>query len=133
MSVERRAAAFLELAADDLDAAEVLARIGNHYAAYHLQQAVEKVLKAVLLLRDVQAGIEHRLEGLADRLPEGDAWRARVEQVLPYSAYATSFRYPTPGGRIPRTPPATDVLRDVAIVRALVGEARAELALAGRE
>ncbi|MCB9673451.1 MAG: HEPN domain-containing protein [Alphaproteobacteria bacterium] len=128
MSTERRCAAFLDLAAADLDAAEVLARVGNQYAAYHVQQAVEKVLKALLLLRGIEAGTEHRLDVLSDRLPEGDMWRDRLEPVLSYSAYATTFRYPTPGGRIVRPPPGAGVLKDVAAVRDLVGQARADLA-----
>jgi HEPN domain-containing protein len=129
LSVERRVAAFIDLAAADLDAAEVLARVGNHYAAFHVQQAVEKLLKSLLLLRGIEAGTEHRLESLADRLPPDDVWQDRVELFLPYSAYATTFRYPTPGGRIPRPVPSADVLRDVAALRNAVGQARADLAL----
>lgn len=129
MSVERRAAAFLDLAAADLDAGEVLARVGNHYAAYHVQQAVEKIVKSLLLLRGVEAGTEHRLEILADRLPAGDAWAERLQAFLSYSAYATAYRYPTPGGRIPRSPPAAQLLGDVVALRDLLGRARAELAL----
>ena len=126
MSADRRVDAFLRLAVADLDAAEVLARIGNHYAAYHLQQAVEKLEKALLLRRGIEAGIEHRLELLAARLPPGDAWHERLEEFLEYSAYGTSFRYPMPGGAIPHEPPATEVLTDVVTLRALVGLARAE-------
>jgi HEPN domain-containing protein len=35
---------------------------GNRYSAYHVQQAVEKVTKALLLAQGIEAGIEHRLE-----------------------------------------------------------------------
>lgn len=128
MGTERRAAAFLELAAADLDAAEVLARVGNQYAAYHVQQAIEKIIKSLLVLRGVEAGTEHRLDVLSDRLPAGDAWRERLEALLSYTVYATTFRYPTPGGRILPAPPGTEVLRDVAVVRDLVGQARAAFA-----
>ncbi len=124
MSVERRVAAFLDMAVGDLDAAEVLARIANHSAAYHVQQGVEKLIKALLLQQGLEAGIEHRLEYLADRLAPGDAWRVRLVPFLPYSAFATAFRYPTPGGRVPKEPPAADVLRDVVAIRALVKQAR---------
>lgn len=128
MSTERRCAAFLDLAAADLEAAEVLARVGNQYAAYHVQQAVEKVIKSLLLLGGIEAGTEHRLDALSDRLPDADPWRDRLEPVLSYSAYATTFRYPTPGGRIVSPPAGSGVLRDVAVVRDLVGLARADLA-----
>ena len=41
MSVEKRVAAYLELATKDAEAAGLLLAGGNRYAAYHLQQAVE--------------------------------------------------------------------------------------------
>lgn len=116
------------MASADLDAAEVLARIGNHYAAYHVQQAVEKLLKGLLLHRGLEAGIEHRLEFLSDRLPTDDVWPERVAGLLDYSTFATAFRYPTPGGRIPIEPPSTQVLRDVAAMRGLLQQARDEVA-----
>jgi HEPN domain-containing protein len=123
----------LDLAAADLDAAEVLARVGNHYAAYHLQQALEKLLKTLLLLRGIEAGIEHRLDVLSDRLPEGEPWRDRLEPLLSYTVYATTYRYPTPGGRIAASPPGAEVLRDVVVVRGLVGQARTDLATRKRD
>ena len=82
------------------------------------------LIKALLLERGVEAGIEHRLEILADRLPAGDPWHERLEPLLYYSAYATAFRYPTPAGRIVSKPPAGDVLRDVEAVRRFVVQAR---------
>jgi len=124
LSVERRVRSFLVLAEADLDAAEVLARVGNHYAAYHVQQAIEKVLKAMLLTRGVEAGVEHRLELLADRLPEGDIWHALAQPWLRYTPYATTFRYPKPGGGIIDEPPTTAILADVRALRDLLKQAR---------
>jgi HEPN domain-containing protein len=51
MSVEKRVAAYLELASKDVEAAELLVAGGNRYAAYHVQQAIEKLTKAVLLAK----------------------------------------------------------------------------------
>ena len=124
LSVEARVSAFLALAEADLDAAEVLARVGNQYAAYHTQQAIEKLTKSLLLERGVTAGIEHRLDTLADRLPPGDPWHERLDPYLPYSAYSTAFRYPTPGGRIVQKPADQEVLRDVGSLRKLLELAR---------
>jgi HEPN domain-containing protein len=112
MSVEKRLSAYLELAAKDAEAAELLLAGGNRYSAYHLQQAVEKVTKALLLARGVEAGVEHRLEELFKRFPPDDEWPARLLPFVGYSAYATAFRYPTPGGRIPSDPPAEAIRRD---------------------
>src|SRR5689334_19246600 len=45
MSVEKRVRAYLELAAKDAEAAELLLAGGNRYSAYHVQQAIEKITK----------------------------------------------------------------------------------------
>ena len=127
MSVEKRVRAYLDLAAKDTEAAELLLAGGNRYSAYHVQQAVEKVTKALLLARGIEAGIEHRLEELFKRFPSEDEWPARLLPFVGYSAYATSFRYPTPGGRIPADPPAEVLQRDTALLRDLIAKVRDEL------
>jgi HEPN domain-containing protein len=127
MSVEKRVRAYLELAAKDAEAAELLLAGGNRYSAYHLQQAVEKITKALLLTRGIEAGIEHRLEELFKRFPVEDAWPARLLPFVGYSAYATAFRYPTPGGRIPADPPADALRRDTSSLRDLIAMAREQL------
>ena len=98
MSVEKRFASFLEQAEKDIEAAELLAAGDNRYAAYHLHQASEKLLKALLLARGPEAGLEHRLEELLRKLPAQDPWIGLLTPFAPYSAYATAFRYPAPGG-----------------------------------
>ncbi len=127
MSVEKRVTAYLELATKDVEAAELLVAGGNRYAAYHVQQAVEKLTKAALLAKGIEAGIEHRLEELFKRFAEGDPWPGRLHPLASYSAYATAFRYPTPGGRIPSDPPADTIRRDLATIRDLIATARTEL------
>ena len=96
MSVEKRVRAYLELAGKDVDAAELLLAGGNRYSAYHVQQAVEKITKALLLAQGIEAGIEHRLEELFKRFAADSAWPAQLLPFVGYSAYATAFRYPTP-------------------------------------
>ncbi|HEX8111200.1 MAG TPA: HEPN domain-containing protein [Kofleriaceae bacterium] len=127
MSVEKRVRAYLELATKDVEAAELLLAGANRYAAYHVQQSVEKVTKALLLARGIEAGIEHRLEELCKRFADSDAWPERLRSFVGYSAYATAFRYPTPGGRIPADPPAEDLRRDMSALRALLAAVRVEL------
>jgi HEPN domain-containing protein len=99
----------------------------TRYAAYHVQQAVEKVTKALLLALAIEAGIEHRLEELFKRFPADSRWPARLLPFASYSAYATAFRYPTPGGRIPTDPPADTLRRDLASLRELIAAARDDL------
>jgi HEPN domain-containing protein len=127
MSVPRRIAALLELAAQDTDAARTLAATSNRYAAYHCQQAVEKILKAVLLRRTIESGAEHRLDVLVALLPDGDAWKDRLRPFEEWSPYATTFRYPTPGGRIVAAPDAAKVTGAVNDLDALIRLARDEL------
>jgi HEPN domain-containing protein len=95
-----------------------------------MQQAVEKLTKAALLAKGIEAGIEHRFEELVKRFADGDPWPGRLLPLVGYSAYATAFRYPTPGGRIPSDPPADTIRRDLTTVRGLIADARSEL-LAG--
>jgi HEPN domain-containing protein len=127
MSVEKRVRAYLELAAKDADAAELLLAGGNRYSAYHVQQAVEKITKAFLLALGLEAGIEHRLEELFKRFPAENEWPSRLLPFAGYSAYATAFRYPTPGGRIPADPPADALRRDILALRDLISAAHNHL------
>ena len=117
----------IDLASKDADAADLLMAGGNRYSAYHLQQAIEKLTKALLLAKGVEAGIEHRLEELFKRFAAEDPWPARLRPVAGYSAYATAFRYPTPGGQIPADPPTEAIRRDLAIARSLIEAASSEL------
>ncbi len=118
----------LDLAEADLDAASMLARGHNRYAAYHVQQAVEKLIKAVVLSLGQEAGVEHRLDALLARLPPDDPWRLRLTAFAKYTPYATTFRYPTPGGRVAEAPAVPEVLRDVEELRPLLGELRRAIA-----
>ena len=111
----------------DAEAADLLLAGGNRYSAYHVQQAVEKVTKALLLVRGVEGGIEHRLEELLKRFSSDDEWPARSLPFVGYSAYATAFRYPTPGGRIPADPPADALRRDISSLLDLINAVRAQL------
>jgi hypothetical protein len=68
-----------------------------------------------------------RLEELFKRFQSDDEWPARLLPFVGYSAYATSFRYPTPGGRIPSDPPADVLQRDTSSLRDLIAEVREQL------
>jgi hypothetical protein len=61
---KERLRALLRLAAQDTDAAKLLAEHGNHYAAYHCQQAAEKLIRVLLLHHDIEPGLDHHLDVL---------------------------------------------------------------------
>ena len=127
MTKSRRVAALLTLADADLEAALALADIGNRYAAYHCQQGAEKLVKAVLLDLGVESGAEHRIDVLLAKLPNTEPWKARLQPLERLTPFATTFRYPTPGGRIPEAPDAGAVKRDIAIIESLLKMARSGL------
>lgn len=127
MSEHRRIVSLLSLAEQDVAAAKVLSSADNRYAAYHCQQAAEKLVKAVLLGRNIESGVEHRLNVLIEKMPDSDPWKAALRPLDIYTPYATTFRYPTPGGRIPSAPPPEETQADAERIAALIERARDEL------
>ena len=91
------AVAWLQLAEEDLKAVrnnvfgpEPTAKI----AAYHCQQAAEKMVKAVLISAGVDPPHWHNIDDLIDLLPEGHRLRPQPEPLGRFSPYAIAFRYP---------------------------------------
>lgn len=112
---------FIEDALSDLDAARRLAAPSlNRHASFHLQQAAEKLAKAVLIGRGIAPGAEHRIGMLLMKLADDDPWRERLAHLDRLSAFATAYRYPTPSGRIGRGLDSDDVIRTADSVEALL-------------
>jgi hypothetical protein len=42
---------------------------------------------------------DHNIEALVDELPVDDPWRMKLRVLEPLSAYATTYRYPSPTGK----------------------------------
>lgn len=118
---------YLKAVVEDLDAAERLTSPpASRLADFHVQQAAEKLAKAVLTARGVHATREHRLQFLAESLPEGEPWRARLGSMAHVDRFATAFRYPGTSGRLPVGRPPDETLADVARLRSWVAEAEGE-------
>lgn len=122
----------LDAAALDLDAASrLLADPPNVLAATHLQQAAEKLLRAVRLDRGLINTKDHDLVILIDGrsggeprpLPVGDPWRERLRSFEALSAYATAFRY-----SLSPTPAVAELRRMLTDLQVLFELAAAELA-----
>jgi hypothetical protein len=92
-----------------------------------LERLVRHVVEAMHPLEVWLFGIEHRLEERFKRFPAHDEGPTRLLPFVGYSAYATVFRYPTPGGRIPADPPADALRRDTSSLRDLITMAREQL------
>jgi HEPN domain-containing protein len=114
--VRREAESLLVLAGEDLSAAgELLARYPRQ-AAFHLQQAAEKLLKAVLISEGLAFPFGHQIGALAALLPLDHPWRADLAAYDALTEFATALRYPSPDGGLPPEPD-----------RAALEEARASL------
>lgn len=121
MSVEVRIASLLRVAATDLADSRVLAGTGSRNAAYLLEQAAEKVIRAVLTSEAIHPGIKHDLEQMVSMIPDANPLKPLLRDIEHLRQYATAFRYPTTEGRIPPLP--ADIGKSIAAVQAALGEA----------
>jgi HEPN domain-containing protein len=120
-------AGYLAAVADDLDAARRLAAPPpNRLAAYHLQQAAEKLVKAVLVHRQIHPGIEHRIDVLVRMLDPSDPWQPLLDPLDRFTPYATTYRYPSPTGRLKAGPNTSNVLAEAGEIEKLLDRARRE-------
>jgi len=87
---------WLRFAESDLALAEATGddRVLYENLCFHAQQAVEKSIKAVLVLRRVAFPKTHSLELLVDLLPPDVARMEALLESRALSGYATVLRYP---------------------------------------
>lgn len=116
---EAEALRWLGFALGDLEAAR--SRPGRHIrpriVAFQAQQAIEKALKAALILEGVEPRRTHDLDDLRDRLP--DDWRVkrRMPELGRLSDYAAESRYPDDMTPVTAVQSATAVRQAIAVVR----------------
>lgn len=121
---EAEALRWLGFALGDLEAAR--SRPGRHIrpriVAFQAQQAVEKALKAALILEGVEPRRTHDLDDLRDRLP--DDWRVkrRMPELGRLSDYAAESRYPDDMTPVTAVQSATAVRQAIAVVRLVCEE-----------
>jgi len=105
MSAEVLIASYLRIASEDLAGARQLSATGNRNAMYLCSQAAEKIIRAVLTSEGKNAGIKHQLDELVDLIPDENPLKPGLRAIQDLTDYATSYRYPSPKGRI-KTPPS---------------------------
>lgn len=127
MSADRRIAAFLTLADEEIRAARMLAGGAPRQAAYYVQQAAEKAARALLTAAGIPFGTGHNLGLMAAALPADHPLKLRVAALDRHSGAATLYRYPSPVGRLPPPPDAAAVSADIIDAEAFIAEARAFL------
>lgn len=118
-----RVEAFLRLAVEKLGAAEQLIEAFPRQSAYQLQQAAEKIARAVLAHGGIPFGTSHNLGQMAAALPLDHAWRPRLMALNHLSPAATAYRYPSPRGRLTPPPAEADLRADAQRLHALLEEA----------
>jgi len=122
-------AAYLDDVALELDAAKrLVADPPNRFAAFHLQQAAEKLVKAVRLGRGLRVTADHDIALLTEALQQDDPWRAKFRVLESLSSYATTYRYPSPMGKRKGGPSNDEVLAWIKTITGLTDEARAAFA-----
>jgi HEPN domain-containing protein len=127
MPVDPVVAGYLAAVADDLDAARRLAvPPANRLAAYHLQQAAEKLVKAVLVHRRIHPGVEHRIDVLVHMLDPSDPWQPLLDPLDRFTPYATTYRYPSSTGRLKAGPNTSNVLAEAGEIDKLLDRAARE-------
>jgi HEPN domain-containing protein len=105
----REAGRWLTLVEEDMDVAIAAARLSLPRlgaAAFHLQQAAEKVVKALLVLSGKPFRRTHDLDYLVTKLaPISPAFQETLEQLRPLTVWGVAFRYPAVDDE-PTPPPA---------------------------
>jgi len=101
MKWHEQALLFLEKAREDACVLEKLAadkEVADAIIGFHAQQAVEKMLKAVLTEKKIAFPWRHDLESLLDLLRENDVqFPAAWEQIADLTPFGAEYRY----GRLP--------------------------------
>ncbi|NIE81472.1 HEPN domain-containing protein [Asaia sp. As-1742] len=99
------------LANNFLSDARLLHSCGSRNAVNQLFYAVEAALIAVMTAEGVHVGAQHRhqLAAILDDMPDENPLKADFRKVEGLTSYATTYRYATPGGNVPRAPKRDDV------------------------
>jgi HEPN domain-containing protein len=120
---------WLRYATEDLGAAEVLAAPDAprpKQALFHAQQAVEKALKALLVLQDRPYPLTHNLALLVDACSGTDQQlRSELAHAVWLTQYAVRFRYPGE----PEEPDIPEATAGLADARRVVDFIRRRLAM----
>jgi HEPN domain-containing protein len=121
--MKEAAESFIAPAREDLAVARKLIADHPRHSAFCIEQAAEKLLKAVLTAEGIVfAAGHHQLGRLAEMLPADHIWRADLMAFDRYTSYATATRYPRPGGGMPRVPSRETLEGGLREVTSLVGE-----------
>ena len=109
---------------EDLTAARRLIDCVPRSCAFHLQQAAEKLVKAILSAEGVHAAADHNIGQLIARLPDGNEWKGDLVDLDYLSQFATTYRDPSERGRIAPPPDKATLEKYIALIDILAEEAK---------
>ncbi len=119
----RHVTSYITLAKEDLAVARKLMAEHPSHAAFNIEQAADKLLKAILTAERIRFSTNHhQLGALAALLPTDHVWRADLMAFDEFTSYATAVRYPKPGGGMPNEPENAELQRGLTEVSVLLGE-----------
>jgi hypothetical protein len=95
---------------EDLEAARRLTEGVPRASAFHLQQAAEKLVKALLAAERIHVGTAHD-------------WKADLAELDYLSRFATAYRHPSPSGRIAPPPERAVLDQFTTLIKTLADEA----------
>ncbi|MER2249199.1 hypothetical protein ABS772_04645 [Methylorubrum podarium] len=126
MSKERKIATCLELAQGCASDARLLIGAASRNAAYLASQAAEHVVTAIATSEDlhIERKDAHQLDTIIRRIPTQHPDHAALSSISFLEAYSTSYRYGTPTGRVPISPPTDRVAAALDEIERLIAELR---------
>ncbi len=111
MRIKKVIASYVRVAAEDLRGARTLSKDSNRNAIYLCSQAAEKVIRAVLTSENKHGGIGHNLAIMVNMVPDENPVKPLLRTIDSLGDYATTYRYPTTGGRLKEPPTSEEVER----------------------
>ena len=92
-------------------------------AAFHLQQACEKVMKALLVLAGERLPRTHDLDDLASRVtPLYPQWASSFENMRDLTSWSVAYRYPAFGSEPEPEPTRSEIETTANMVERLAAE-----------
>ena len=96
----KRIAAFVRIATREILSARLISQAAPEDAIFLLQQAVEKLVRALVEAEEGVAGITHNIGALCGLLPSAHPLQTQLRPLHELSIAATRYRYPTSGGNV---------------------------------
>lgn len=102
--------------------ARLLSETGSRNAAYLAEQALEQVVRAIATSETIhiERPDAHQLDKFVRRLPDTHPEKSSLHALSWLEAYATTFRYTSPSGAIPKAPDPARLQAAIADIAALI-------------